>query len=89
MSVGLRTVGPGAAVFDGPLSEQLGELGGGEVRAVEFLTVVKSCGGVHAGVRAGGVSVCLAAFLLSRSSRLLVLRALEIDRLAARMASGI
>ena len=62
---------------------------GGELGPVEFLTVVKSCGGVHAGVGAGGVSERLATPLLSRSSLLLALRALEIDRLAARTSSGI
>lgn len=62
---------------------------GGELGAVEFLIVVKVAGGGHRGVGTGGVSERLSTPFLTRSSRRVALRALEIERRAARTSGGI
>jgi hypothetical protein len=60
-----------------------------ELGAVEFLSVVKGFGGVHAGVGTSGVSERLATPFLTGPSRRAALRILEIERRAARISSGI
>ena len=62
---------------------------GGELRAVEFLTVVKGPSPVHAVNGTRGVSERLATPFLTRSSRRVTLRSLEIERRATRISRGI
>lgn len=70
------------------LSEVAGEGLAGELRAVEFLTVVKPSRPVHAVNGTSGVSERCATPFLARSSRRVTLRALEIERRAALISSG-
>src|ERR671925_2076938 len=60
-----------------------------ELGAVEFLTVVKGFPARQAGIGTGGVSERSATPFLTRSSRRVALRALEIERRASRISAGI
>ena len=78
-----------AVVDQAKVAQVAGEGLAGELRAVEFLTVVKPSRPVHAVNGTSGVSERCATPFLARSSRRVTLRALATERRAARISSGI
>ena len=87
-------LGFGVAVAATPMGHTTGrevpaEVPRGELAAVEFLSVVKRGGGVHARRGTSGVLERSATPFLTRSSRRVALRTLAMERRASRIWAGI